>query len=108
MSTITLRLSFADNADAREFLCFLEYIQYCGNIGHSTGITVNADGNGSFKMQALMEDPHDGRFKNVRDILQIPPGFWVEKTRQYRKQNEKNVSAGLKMDKNEIAFNLGD
>ena len=107
-TTITLKLNFADNADARKFLHFLAYLQYCGSIGHSTGITVNADGDGSFKMRALMEDPSNGQFKNVQDILQIPPGFWVEKKMQYRKQNEKNTSAGLKGDRNEIAFNLGD
>ena len=109
MSTVTLKLGFADNADARKFLYFLAYLQYCGDIGHSTGITVNADGDGTFKMRALVEDPHNGQFKNVRDILQISPGFWVEKKRQYREQNEKNMSTGLKNgDRNEIAFDLGD
>ena len=111
MSTITLRLSFADNADTREFLRFLAYLQYCGNIGHSTGITVNADGDGSFKMQALMEDPHDGHFKNVRDVLQIPPNHWFEEIKSYKEWKNSQRADGISeknIDRNEIAFDLGD
>ena len=107
----TLRIGFADKADAKEFLRLIAYMQHCGDVGHSTGITVNADGDGSFKMLALVRDPEDGEYRNVRDVLQVPEGHWRDEVDSYREWKESQKADGIpegNIDRNEIAFDLGD
>lgn len=114
MIGIELKLGFATNAQATEFLRFLHYIEWCGDIGHSSYITVNADGDGSFKFMAYMKDPKSGKLKKVREILKkiIPPEdyrYWDRKTKEYYEWKEKQREDGIpeeNIDRNEISFDL--
>lgn len=105
----TLKIGFASKADAKEFLCFLAYLQHCGDVGHSAGITVNADGDGSFKCSVEIDDGNG--FRNLRDAMEVPPGHWDRAVAEYRRQKEARRSEGIpdsRIDRNEIAFSLGD
>ena len=114
MIGIDLKLGFNTNEQATEFLKFLEYLEWCGNVGHSASITVNADGDGSFKFRAMMKDPKDGQMKRVSEILKkvIPledGGYWDRQTREYYEWKQEQRADGIpeeNIDRNEISFEL--
>ena len=114
MIGIDLKLGFKTQEQATEFLRFLEYLEWCANVGHSSYITINADGDGAFKFVALMKDPKTNKMKSVRDILAkvIPPedgGYWDRQTKEYHDWKEEQRTDGIpeeNIDRNEISFDL--
>lgn len=115
MIGIELKLGFKTQEQATEFLRFIQYLEWCGNVGHSAGITVNADGDGAFKFRALMKDPKSGEMKKVGEIIKkiIPPeeegGYWDRQTKEYHNWKEEQRADGIpeeNIDRNEISFDL--
>ena len=117
MVGIDLKLAFRTNEQATEFLKFLEYLEWCSDVGHSSGITVYADGDGSFKFKAFMHDPRDGEMKSLRKVLKkvIPSDgtnegqYWDDKCKEYRDWKEEQRADGIpeeNIDRNEISFDF--
>ena len=117
MIGIDLKLAFKTNEQATEFLKFLEYLEWCGNVGHSAGITVNADGDGSFMFKAMMKDPKDNQMKSIREILKkiitsegtSEGRYWDSKCKEYHDWKEEQRADGIpeeNIDRNEISFEL--
>ncbi len=114
MIGIELKLGFKTQEQATEFLRFIQYLEWCGNVGHSANITVNADGDGAFKFRAFMKDPKTNELKQVGKVIRkiIPPedgGYWDRQTKEYHDWKEEQRADGIpeeNIDRNEIAFDL--
>lgn len=114
MIGIDLKLGFATNEQTTEFLRFLTYLEWCGSVGHSANITVNADGDGLFKFRAFMKDPKTNELKQVGEVIKkiVPPedgGYWDRQTKEYHDWKEEQRADGIpeeNIDRNEISFDL--
>ena len=111
MIGLELKLGFFNNEQAHEFLKLLGYMQWCGEVGHSAGITVNADGDGNFRMVAMMKDPKDGQMKNVREIIHADGEYFeglVKEHGDWKQSERDNGIPEERIDRNEVSFDFGE
>lgn len=47
--TLNLKISGINEADAISLIKMFKFMEYCGNVGHSTTVSYLADGDGSFR-----------------------------------------------------------
>lgn len=110
MNQVDLKLSFANAADTREFLRFLRYLEWCGDVGHSTGVTVNADGDGCFRFAAKMKtgepDVDDTGYVDLKQLIDFDDQVWNKLKREHR--DMQRIKEPEHRDHNEFSFSMGD
>ena len=110
MKQMDLKLSFFDENDANEFLRFLRYLEWCGDVGHSTSVTVHADGDGRFRMNAELKtsgpNADSPEYKNLRDLIKFDDQIFNQLKRNHR--DYQAVMRPDRKDNNEFSFSMGN
>ena len=109
MTQMDLKLSFFDEHDAKVFLGFLRYLEWCGDVGHSTSVTVDADGDGRFRMGAKVKtggSDANPEYTDLKDLIEFDDQIWNRMKREYKEyQHEFRPN---RLDSNELRFSMGN
>ena len=91
---IDLSLTFLHEEDANRFLALVRYLQWCGDIGHSGRVAVDADGDGRFKMWARVRTGDsvsvpENDYTDLKELVLFDEDEWKTLRGEYRDYQKK-------------------